>query len=136
MRSRAGALAAAVVCALVAIYLGLQARDAATVRDADRLARGGQWDRAIAGVRDVTRAPSDLRALVVRARSLTALQRRDAADAAWRRVARRDPNNWQVHYEWARAVGLLGGDPAAATRHYDRARELNPQLPPLPEPQR
>jgi hypothetical protein len=65
----------------------------------------------------------------VRAHALALQRRAGAADAAYRALAFRDPNNWQVHLEWAQVVAFFGHDPVAAAQHYARARQLNPRLP-------
>jgi tetratricopeptide (TPR) repeat protein len=119
----------AVVCALLAIFLALNGRDASLVRDANDAGRAGRFDEVVSTADRVHRAPADLRALVAKARAHTGAGRLGQADAAWAAVARRDPNNWEVHYEWARALIFLGGDREKAAAIYDRARELNPQLP-------
>ena len=130
--SRLPAVGVAVVCALLAIFLALNARDASLVRDANRLGREGHYDAAARTAERVHRAPADVRALLARARAHPAARRLAAADTAWAELARRDPNNWRVHFEWSRAIGSLGGDAAKAVRVYARARELNPRLPALP----
>jgi tetratricopeptide (TPR) repeat protein len=116
---------------VLAIFLALNGRDASLVRDANQAGRAGRFDEAVKTAARVTRAPADTRALLAEARAQTAARRLAPADAAWAAVARRDPNNWRVHYEWARALGSLGGDRAKAARVYARARELNPRLPAL-----
>ena len=104
------------------------------MRDANELGAAGRYDAAIATARQVHRAPADAGALLVQARAQTAAGRLGAADAAWAAAARRDPNNWEIHFEWARAIASLQGDRAVALRHYARARELNPRLPALAGP--
>jgi tetratricopeptide (TPR) repeat protein len=131
MAGRVPSLVVAVVCALLAMFLALNGRDASLVRDANREGRAGRLDAALQTAGKVHRAPADLRALLATARAHTAAGRLPQADAAWAAVARRDPNNWRVHFEWARALGALDGDEAKAVRVYDRARELNPRLPAL-----
>jgi Flp pilus assembly protein TadD len=131
MAGRAPSLVVAVVCALLAIFLALNGRDASLVRDANREGRAGRFDVALQTAGKVHRAPADLRALLATARAHTAARRLGPADAAWAAVARRDPNNWRVHFEWARALGSLGGDRDKAARVYARARQLNPRLPAL-----
>ena len=127
---RAPALAVAGVCALLAIFLGVNGRDASLVRDADDAGRAGRFDDTIAIAGRVRRAPADLRAMVATARAHTAAGRLRAADAAWAAVARRDPNSWEVQLEWARALAILGAPRTRVLEVYARARELNPQLPP------
>lgn len=118
------------MCGLLAIYLGLGARDASEVRRANEAAARGDFEGALRAAGRVTRAPAKASALVVRARALTAAGRLHAADRAWAAAAGRSPNDWQLQYEWARALGRLGGDIGKALRIYARARELNPRLPP------
>jgi len=131
MAGRVPAIVTAVVCALVAIFLAVNARDASVLRQANEHGAAGRFGDAVAAAGRVRRAPADARALVAAARARTAAGELLAADRAWAAAARRDPNRWQVHFEWARALGVLRGDPAAAQRHYRRARALNPLLPPL-----
>ena len=130
MLRRLPAIATALVCGLLAIYLGLGARDAREVRRANDAAARGDLTTALREADRVTRAPARASALVVRARALTAAGRVRAADRAWAAAAGRSPNDWQLQYEWARALGTLGGDIGKALRVYGRARELNPRLPP------
>jgi Flp pilus assembly protein TadD len=111
-----------------AIFLALGARDAALVREANEQGARGDYDSALATAAKVHRAPAELGALLASAHALTAARRWPEADTAWAAVARRDPNNWQVHLGWARAAATAGGDFAAARSHYQRARDLNPQL--------
>lgn len=99
------------------------------MRRANELGAQGRYAEAAREAASVTRAPAEASALVARARALTGEGRLAAADAAWERAARRTPNDWQVHFEWATAVFVLGGDRARALRIYARARELNPFLP-------
>lgn len=99
------------------------------MRKANEHGAAGRFDAAVREAARVDRAPTDLRALTVIARAQTAAGNLEAADRAWAQVARRDPNNWRVHYEWARALGILRGSPAKTTRIYRRALELNPRLP-------
>jgi Flp pilus assembly protein TadD len=119
------------VCCVSAIFLGLDAHDASLVREANGQGARGDYDSALATAAKVHRAPAQLGAMLVTARTLSAQGRLPEADAAWAAVARRDPNNWHVHLEWARTIARLHGDGAAALSHYRRARELNPQLPAL-----
>jgi tetratricopeptide (TPR) repeat protein len=114
------------------MFLGLNGRDASRVRDANDAGARGNYDAAVAIAGQVHRAPAEVGALLATARALTGARRLRQADTAWAAVARRDPNNWQVHLEWARALVGLGGDRAAAAAHYRRARQLNPRLPALP----
>lgn len=130
MSGRGPALVVAGVCALLAIFLALNGRDASLVRDANDAGRAGRFDEAIALAARVRRPPADLRALVATARAHTAARRLDAADAAWAAAARRDPNSWEVHYEWAHALFVLGAPRRRILEVYGRARELNPQLQP------
>lgn len=123
------AVGVAVVCALLAIFLALNGRDASLVREANESGRAARFDEAITTADRVRRAPADLRALVAKARAHTAAGRLREADRGWAAVARRDPNNWEIHYEWARALIILDGDREKASAIYERARELNPQLP-------
>jgi tetratricopeptide (TPR) repeat protein len=131
MRRRLDALGAALVCVVLAIYLGLAAADADHVRHANEAGARGDLGTALREAAQVTRAPATASALVVRARALTDGRRLAAADRAWTAAATRSPNDWQLQYEWARALGSLGGDIAKARRIYARARELNPRLPRL-----
>jgi predicted Zn-dependent protease len=119
------------LCVVIALYLALAAGDASHVRRANEAGRAGHLEEALREARAVRRGPARTSALLVQARALTEQGRLRAADAAWRAVARRDPNEWQVHLEWAQALVRLGGDRRAAVREYLRARALNPSLPPL-----
>jgi tetratricopeptide (TPR) repeat protein len=114
---------------VLAIYLGLGARDATHVRRANEAGARGDLTAALREAGAVKRAPAEASALVVRARALTYAGRLRAADRAWAAAAARSPNDWQLQYEWARALGRLGGDIGKALRIYARARELNPRLP-------
>ena len=116
------------VCALLSIFLALNGRDASLVRDANAAGAAGRFDEAVATAARVRRTPADTRALVAIARAHTAAARLAAADRAWAAAARRDPNNWRVHYEWARAVAILGGSADRRDAIYERAVELNPRL--------
>ena len=127
--SRVPVLLIATVCALVGGFLALNGRDASTVRRANEAGAAGRFDEAVRHAERVRRAPADLRALLAIARAHTAAGRPAQADRAWAAAARRDPNNWIVHYEWARALGLFRADPARIARTYRRARDLNPRLP-------
>ena len=103
------------------------------MRKANEHGAAGRFDAAVREAARVDRAPTDLRALTVIARAQTAAGNLEAADRAWAQVARRDPNNWRVHYEWARAVAILGGPPERRDAAFARAVELNPRLAPAPE---
>jgi hypothetical protein len=127
--ARLPASLAALVCVLVAIFLALNGRDASVVRTANEQGAAAHYDQAIATAQRVHRSPADLHALEVVARANTAAQRLHAADLAWAALARRDPNNWEVHYDWARSLAILRGAPEDIALHYRRARELNPRLP-------
>ena len=119
----------AAVCALLAGFMALNGRDASMVRRANEAGAAGRFDDAVRHAERVNRAPADLRALLVIARAHTAAGRGAQADRAWAAVARRDPNNWVVHCEWARALGVVRADPDRIARIYRRARDLNPRLP-------
>jgi tetratricopeptide (TPR) repeat protein len=119
----------AAVCAVVAIYLGLGAADASRVQRGNDLGADGHYAAALRAVENVHRAPSDAAALLVRARALTRLGERRAADGAWRAATRRMPNDWKLQVEWFREIVALRGSRALALRVYARARELNPRLP-------
>jgi tetratricopeptide (TPR) repeat protein len=131
MRDRLVALAVALVCGMLAIFLAFNGRDAVSVRKANELGAAGQYAAAVAEAEKVHSAPAEGGALLAKARALTAAGHLHPADAAWAAVARRDPNNWQAHFQWAQAVSVLGGSRAAVRAHYARARELNPRLPAL-----
>ena len=131
MRRRLPAFAAALVCALIAVYLGLGARDEGHVRRANEAGARGDFARALREADAVTRAPAKASALVVKARAYTYADDLRRADRAWAAAVARSPNDWQIQYEWARALGRLGGDIVKAQRIYARARELNPRLPAL-----
>lgn len=110
------------------MYLGLNAYDSSLVRQADELGLAGRYDEAIDMAARVRLPPADARALVTRARALSAKRDWVQADIAWRSAVRRDPNNWQLQYEWALAL-VHGGHTRKSLRRYARARELNPNLP-------
>lgn len=118
------------MCASCALLLQLGAHDAAQTARAGELAAAGRLDEAIATAREVDRAPSDLRARLLEARALAVAGRTAQADRAYAQVAARDPNNWLVHYEWARAT--FRHDLDASIERLRRAKELNPLLP-VPE---
>lgn len=129
-RVRAASLAIAVLCVATAAYLQLAAQDAGRALDAERAARAGRFDEALDLARTVRRAPADLRARLTEARVLTAQGKGRRASDAYAAVARRDPNNWLVHWEWARQSAPL--DLPAAIERLRRAKELNPLLPVQP----
>ena len=132
MRSRGPSVVISAVCILLAIFLALNGRDAAHVRNADQAGREGRFDEAVQIAGRAQRSPAQARALVTIARAHTAAGRLEEADQAWAAAARRDPNNWRVHFEWARAIGILQGPADRREAAYARARELNPKLPPAP----
>ena len=115
------------MCAAIALYLQLAAHDAGLVREANDLAAAGRLDEAVRTARQVDRAPADLRARLTEARAHVFAGRPAQASRAYAEVARRDPNNWLVQYEWARATFRI--DLPGAIERLRRARELNPRLP-------
>ncbi len=117
----------AVVCLLTAIYLGLQARDAATLRDANRLGLQGRYEQALREAQRVSRPPQRDRAALVQAYALRALGRPAAASAAFSAASQRDPGNWVIHRDWALVLSSLGR-PAQARRELRRAVRLNPRM--------
>ena len=114
---------------MLALFLGLNARDASLLREANEHGAAKRYSEALTTSRRITRAPHDARAQVVQARALTLLGRVPEARKAWATAARRDPNNWQLQVEWGRLL-LFTGDLDGAQRRFDRARELNPRLVP------
>ena len=124
--ARLASVATALLCLAAAVYLQQGAQAAGDAREATRAAREGRFEEAVRLAREVERAPADLRARLTEARALAAMRRLEAADAAYAAVARRDPNNWIVQLEWARATILIDFD--AAVARLRRAHELNPRL--------
>lgn len=124
---RVVSLITAVLCAATAVYLQIGAGEADLARGAAEQAAAGRTERALETARKVDGAPADLRARLVEARSLVALGRTEQASRAYAEVARRDPNNWLVQYEWARAT--FEAEPEAALERLRRAKALNPLLP-------
>lgn len=126
-------------CLCAAGYLGVEARDAKRVERGNELARAGDYAGALREAATVRGAPAEVRALLLEANALFAARRYRAASRAFAALAKRDPNNWVVHAEWARVLVALGRQRAVRAR-YDRARQLNPNLPRPPgvraEPER
>lgn len=114
-------------CAAIAVYLQLGARDAGRVRAANDQAAAGRFAQAVSTARSVDSTPADLRAMHVEARTLALAGRPAAASRVYARIARRDPNNWLIQYEWARVS--FRTEPVAAIARMRRAKELNPLLP-------
>jgi aspartate beta-hydroxylase len=75
-------------------------------------------------------APSDLDTLLASARAKAAAGKLDAAVAAWKRVAERDPGCVEAHAFLVPAL-LKRGDAAAAVRHGERAIAARPEDPAL-----
>jgi Flp pilus assembly protein TadD len=120
-------MAAGVVCLLAATYFALERRDAERLRDANIAGAHGRFSQAVDASRAVKRAPAQARALLVEARAQRALGHRAAARRAFEQAARRDPNNWEIHRDWAILLSGLG-DRAGAGRQMSRALSLNPRM--------
>jgi tetratricopeptide (TPR) repeat protein len=129
---RAAIVVAAVVCGLTAIYLGINAHDATLVKRANEQGLHHRYAQALDTAARVKHPPADARALLVTAYALRDQGRLPAASAAFSRAANRDPNNYEIHFNWALLLLRLG-ERSAAGREMGRAVELNPRLvPPLP----
>jgi Flp pilus assembly protein TadD len=126
-RDRALAFITAALCAATAGWLAYHERDEDRIRDANELGLSGRYDEAITTARPVTHAPSGGRAALVQAYAHEALGHHRLAIKAFEQAARRDPDNWQIRRDWARAL-LRSGDRRGALRQYARARRLNPAL--------
>lgn len=128
---RHATLAIAVACLSAGGYLALHHHDQNRVRTASELGAQSRYDEALAEARNVTRAPGERRALVIRAQAAQALGRHRAAIRLFSRAAERDPRNWSLHRDWA--ISLLAlGDREAARRRLDLAGALNPRMPAPP----
>src|SRR5262249_29619798 len=90
---RLAAAGSGLLCALAAIYLGLQASDASHVRRANELGNAGRLPEAIDEAAKATHAPADARGMLVKARALTLERRLHEADAAWAALVQREPND-------------------------------------------
>jgi Flp pilus assembly protein TadD len=124
-------MGAAVVCLLGAVYLEVERRDQVRLKDANELGRKGNYLVAAREAERVSRAPADGRALLVRAYALAGARRDRQASDAFAAAARRDPNNWVIHRDWALLLQRLG-NVRRARAEMGRALGLNPrmQLPP------
>lgn len=119
--------AVVVVCAVLALWLGLGARDQRAVRDAADLALAGDPTGAAARAAGVDGRPAALRARIVQARALFFAADLDAASAAYRDAAELAPNDWTVRREWALTEARRGAT-GAARRQLARALALNPRM--------
>jgi tetratricopeptide (TPR) repeat protein len=94
------------------------------VRQAERLARSGSWDKCVALLREAEKqAPREHR-LLLRHASLLERQSPDQAVRACRQALELAPRSPGAHAIAAR-VALTSGDPAEATRHSDGALALD-----------
>ena len=73
------------------------------------------------------RVPAADRAPLTEAYALFALGRYEPAARAFRRAAQRDPENWVIYRDWARAQFALGKR-VQAGRTMARAKTLNPRM--------
>lgn len=73
------------------------------------------------------RVPAADRAPLTEAYALFALGRFEPAARAFARAAERDPQNWVIYRDWARAQLALGRA-AQAGRTMARAKKLNPRM--------
>jgi Flp pilus assembly protein TadD len=126
-RERLLALLAAGACLLIAGWLALHARDEARLRAANELGLRGDVAGALTKARTVRRAPAAERALLVEAYAEAVRDRPARSAALFARAARRDPRDWTLQRDWARAL-LAAGDRAGAARRMAVAVALNPRL--------
>jgi Flp pilus assembly protein TadD len=124
---RLTALAAAVACLLTAGYFLRQNREEVKLRTANELGLQGRFADALDEARGIHRAPTVLRALVVEAQAAGLLGRVGVAVDALDQAIDRDPNNWILHRDRARAL-LRRGARDRARREMARALALNPRM--------
>jgi len=125
--ARLPSVAIAALCALTAIYLAQARNDAEVLREANQQGLAGRFDAAARTAHGLDRAPADARARLVEAHALEAARRPAAASDAYARAARRTPNDWVVHRDWAVLLNRLR-DHRAASREIGRALALNPRM--------
>lgn len=125
--ARAVTLVVAALCAGLAGYLALSARDERTLREANRLGAAGEPAAALRKAAEVTRAPAGTRARLTEAYAALAANRPDVAVRAFAAAARRDRENWVVHRDWALAL-VRAGHVERGRRRMARAVALNPRM--------
>lgn len=127
MPAPAVAIAAALVCAALAAYLAMAARDERTLQRANALGAQGDAVGALRLARSVERAPATTRAHLTAAYAALAAGRPAEAITEFAAAARRDPDDWVIHRDWALALAATGQRDRAA-RRMTRAAQLNPRL--------
>jgi Flp pilus assembly protein TadD len=115
------------MCIFGAIYLGGTLRDERRLEDANDAALSGDYRGAAAEAATITRAPTRVHALTVRANALLALGRAAAAVRTFQRAANDAPNDAQIRRGWAVAL-LRAGRRAAAEHQLARAVALDPGI--------
>lgn len=120
-------LAVALVCAALAGYLALSARDERTLRTANEQGRAGQAAAALREARGLTRAPVAARAHLTAAYAALELGRTGLAVDEFEAALERDRDNWVVHRDLAIAL-LRAGRRRAAERRMVEAVRRNPRM--------
>ena len=118
---------AALLCAVLAVYLVQSAADEDRLKRANERGAAGDLAGAIADARSVDRAPAAARARLTEAYALLEAGRTAEALKAFAAAARRDRDNWVVHRDWAIAL-VRAGEVERGKRRMARAAQLNPRL--------